>query len=208
MKKTRPIVLGILAATLACCGLGAIGAIINPSPKATPTPANAPARLAADFAPTTTARTATPAPAPSFTPEPPRTPTASPTTPAATRTLQPAPVATTAPARPTLAVTAIPTKPVIPTAALLPTRTATARPNPTATAIPAPAAPVFTQETSSRRRVDPAWWPCNEGQVKGNNKSGIYHAPGQRDYAYTFADVRCFNTEAEAQGAGFRKAQR
>ncbi len=36
----------------------------------------------------------------------------------------------------------------------------------------------------------------------------IYHAPGQRDYENTTANVQCFNTEAEAQAAGYRRAQR
>jgi len=111
-------------------------------------------------------------------------------------------LAVTFTARPAVAATAIPTKPPA---------TFTPKPAPTAMALPtaisAPAAPVFSQEGPSRRRVDPAWWPCTQGQVKGNRNSGIYHAPGMRDYAYTFSNVACFNTETDAQGAGFRRAQ-
>lgn len=95
---------------------------------------------------------------------------------------------------------------------LSPPATFTPKPAPIAapspTAVTMPSGPVYTQEGPSRRRVDPAWWPCNQGQVKGNRNSGIYHAPGMRDYAYTFLNVACFNTEADAQGAGFRRAQR
>lgn len=58
------------------------------------------------------------------------------------------------------------------------------------------------------KEMVPAWLPCAEGQVKGNRNSRIYHAPGQRDYAKTYANVACFNTEGEAVAAGFRKAQR
>lgn len=56
------------------------------------------------------------------------------------------------------------------------------------------------------KEMVPAWLPCAQGQVKGNRGSSIYHAPGQRDYAKTYANVVCFNTEAEAVAAGFRKA--
>lgn len=49
---------------------------------------------------------------------------------------------------------------------------------------------------------------CKPGQIKGNRNSKIYHVPGQRDYNKTTANVECFNTEAEAQKAGYRKAAR
>ncbi len=55
---------------------------------------------------------------------------------------------------------------------------------------------------------DSAAAPCRPGQIKGNRDSHIYHLPGQQNYARTRADVVCFNTEAEAQAAGFRKALR
>ena len=41
-----------------------------------------------------------------------------------------------------------------------------------------------------------------------NNNSNIFHAPGQSDYASTYANVTCFGTETEAAAAGFRRAQR
>jgi hypothetical protein len=49
--------------------------------------------------------------------------------------------------------------------------------------------------------------PCRPDQVKGNRNSMIYHAPGMRDYAHTFKNVECFDTEAAAKAAGYRKAQ-
>lgn len=183
------------------CGCGAAS---GPASKnAAPTHAAEPAQLAivpsATVAPTLApSKTPLPTPVASLTPEPTRTPAPPPT---ATR---PANTATPKPSTlPTLAATAIPTRPP---ATFTPKPAPTIAPAPTA--IPAPAAPVFTQETGSRRRVDPAWWPCAEGQVKGNRNSGIYHAPGMRDYAYTFSNVACFKSEAEAVNAGFRRAQR
>jgi len=56
--------------------------------------------------------------------------------------------------------------------------------------------------------VDMGAAPCQPGQIKGNRNSDIYHAPGQRDYERTYANVQCFDTEAEAQAAGYRRAQR
>lgn len=50
--------------------------------------------------------------------------------------------------------------------------------------------------------------PCQPGQIKGNRTSHIFHLPSQRDYERTKDNVTCFNTEAEAQAAGFRRAER
>jgi micrococcal nuclease len=50
--------------------------------------------------------------------------------------------------------------------------------------------------------------PCDPGQVKGNRNSGVYHAPGQRHYGRISANVACFQSEADAAAAGFRRAQR
>ena len=66
--------------------------------------------------------------------------------------------------------------------------------------------PVFTG-TSSNITVDPPWYPCQKGQIKGNNNSKIYHTPAGRSYDKTFKNVTCFNTEAEAEVAGFRAAK-
>lgn len=56
--------------------------------------------------------------------------------------------------------------------------------------------------------VDPAWWPCKEGQIKGNINSDIYHVPTGRDYAKTWRNVACFDSEQDAQDHGFRAAKR
>ncbi|MBM4412924.1 MAG: nuclease [Chloroflexi bacterium] len=50
--------------------------------------------------------------------------------------------------------------------------------------------------------------PCAINQIKGNVNSGIYHVPGGASYAKTKANVQCFDTEAEAVAAGFRRAKR
>ena len=49
---------------------------------------------------------------------------------------------------------------------------------------------------------------CPDGYpIKGNDNSGIYHAPGQRDYGKT--NVRnCYASEAAAVADGYRKAKR
>lgn len=75
----------------------------------------------------------------------------------------------------------------------------TAAPRPTAR----PAGPTF-----ANGRVDPPYWPCSKGQYKGNNNSGIYHGPTQRDYSKTYENVTCFDTAAAAAAAGFRAAKR
>lgn len=112
-------------------------------------------------------------------------------------------VATTTTARPAATTAPTTTVPVTTTAA--PTTTApSSTVRPTTTAAPTTAAPATSRVTAA----DPGAAPCATGQVKGNNNSGIFHAPGQRDYAKTTANVTCFNTEAEAVAAGFRKAQR
>jgi hypothetical protein len=48
-----------------------------------------------------------------------------------------------------------------------------------------------------------------EGKIKGNisSSSRIYHMPGGSFYNRTNAEM-CFDTEQEAQDAGFRKSQR
>lgn len=72
------------------------------------------------------------------------------------------------------------------------------------TAPPSSAAPTAT----AARNQSAGSSPCLVGQYKGNRKSGIYHAPGQRDYDKTKDDVACFDTEPQAVAAGFRRAQR
>ena len=45
------------------------------------------------------------------------------------------------------------------------------------------------------------------GKIKVST-SGIYHLPGGAFYSRTTNPAVCFNTEAEAAAAGFRKSQR
>jgi micrococcal nuclease len=46
------------------------------------------------------------------------------------------------------------------------------------------------------------------GQIKANRNSMIYHVPGGDWYARTRKNVTCFDTEEQAQAAGFRKSKR
>jgi hypothetical protein len=76
---------------------------------------------------------------------------------------------------------------------------------PSGAATPTPA--LSLTPTIVGERVTPAWWPCEEGQLKGS-QNDIYHAPGQRDYDRTYVDVTCFDTAAEAEAAGYRAVER
>jgi len=51
-------------------------------------------------------------------------------------------------------------------------------------------------------------YPCALNQIKGNKNSMIYHVPGGSSYAKTTANVQCFDSEAAAVAAGFRRAKR
>jgi|GEM_PF-3118834 len=73
------------------------------------------------------------------------------------------------------------------------------------TAIGQPPAQIVSAQSAYRITSESA--PCYEGQIKGNNNSGIYHVPGQSYYSVTNLNVTCFNTEAEAQAAKFRKSK-
>ena len=72
----------------------------------------------------------------------------------------------------------------------------------TAAGVPPPAVaarlPVVTAADSA---------PCSLRQIKGNSSSMIFHVPGGGSYARTKASVTCFDTEAQAIAAGFRKAR-
>ncbi len=46
-----------------------------------------------------------------------------------------------------------------------------------------------------------------QGKIKGSS-SHIYHMPGGSFYDKTTRPIRCFDTEAEAKAAGFRKSSR
>jgi hypothetical protein len=123
--------------------------------------------------------------------------------------------APTATAVPTALPTTEPTS-VLPTDTPLPSPTpepSTATPEPTNTPIPATKPPAQVVAAPAPQApiptaVDVGAYPCQPGQIKGNRNSGIYHAPGQRDYAKTQANVECFDTEAAAQAAGYRRAKR
>lgn len=170
--------IGLIAVGVTICVCGVIGS----RGRTTIPPTAQPSLLVAPAEPSAT-------PAPAVTREPTRTraPTRTPAPAAATV----APVATEAPALPTA-------------------EPPTAEPPPAPTAEPLPAAPavtpVFTGD-GGNRSVDPPWWPCNEGQIKGNRNSDKYHVPGGNAYARTFRDVRCFDTAAEAEAAGFTAVQ-
>jgi hypothetical protein len=117
----------------------------------------------------------------------------------------PAPPVATAPAAPAAPVpTARPGEPQAPTTR--PTRTpqvqqptATPQQDPTNTVVPG---------TIIGDTVSPPWWPCEEGQVKGNRNTMIYHVRDGQFYDKTYEDVECFNTEAEALAAGYRRSER
>ncbi|MDN5951853.1 MAG: DNA-entry nuclease, partial [Loigolactobacillus coryniformis] len=47
-----------------------------------------------------------------------------------------------------------------------------------------------------------------QGQIVGNVNSKIYHTPDQAGYNMNAANAVHFNTEAEAQAAGYRKSLR
>jgi micrococcal nuclease len=51
-------------------------------------------------------------------------------------------------------------------------------------------------------------YPCTAGQIKGNRTSKIYHVPGGTSYARTKKNVGCYDTEKDAQGAGYTKAKK
>ncbi len=46
-----------------------------------------------------------------------------------------------------------------------------------------------------------------QGKIKGSS-SMVYHLPGGSFYNKTTHPIRCFDTEAEAKAAGFRKSSR
>jgi outer membrane biosynthesis protein TonB len=87
-----------------------------------------------------------------------------------------------------------------------PTEEPTATPEPEPTSAPEPTQRVFPTRTPRPILASDAA-PCALGQVKGNRSSKIYHVPGGGSYSQTKANVQCFDTEAQAQAAGFRRAR-
>jgi hypothetical protein len=71
---------------------------------------------------------------------------------------------------------------------------------------PAPTPPAVEPTGVTNSQADAR--PCAVGQIKGNRNSMIYHVPSGEWYARTHNNVICFNTEAEAEAAGFRKSKR
>lgn len=69
----------------------------------------------------------------------------------------------------------------------------------------------YTQGNDSTQTATPATTQaagesdCG-GKIKGSS-SHIYHLPGDAFYAKTTHPIACFDTEAEAQAAGFRKSK-
>jgi hypothetical protein len=141
-------------------------------------------------------------------------PTWTPRPPTATPTITPTPGPTDTPA-PTN--TREPTRTPRPTA-VPPTVRPTRMPAPTNTPRPtrAPgegfrggsdANPLFFGEGRGRE-VDPPWYPCKEGQVKGNRDSRLYHVPSGSFYNNTYEGVDCFDTAADAAAAGYDASER
>jgi hypothetical protein len=135
--------------------------------------------------------------------------TASPTpTVRATRTTRPTATAKpTSTPRPTIAPKA--TKTPRPTIAGKATSTPGPTPGLTSTivAISPAVTPIFAG-TGRNITVSPEYYPCKDGQIKGNKNSKIYHTPKGASYAKTFRNVVCFDTEAEAKSAKFRSAEK
>jgi hypothetical protein len=81
---------------------------------------------------------------------------------------------------------------------------------PAATATPEPPEATATTGRPPTRTPPPLTEadaaPCRVGQIKANERSGIYHAPGGGSYARTRANVVCFDTDTQAEAAGYRKA--
>ncbi|MDA5388556.1 DNA/RNA non-specific endonuclease [Loigolactobacillus backii] len=69
-------------------------------------------------------------------------------------------------------------------------------------AVQTPQAPQTTESASGDVTTG------NQGEIIGNLNSHIYHVPGQSGYHMNAANAIYFNTEAEAQAAGYRKSLR
>lgn len=47
-----------------------------------------------------------------------------------------------------------------------------------------------------------------QGTIVGNSRTMVYHTPDQQGYRMNSANAVYFNSEAEAQAAGYRKSAR
>lgn len=78
-----------------------------------------------------------------------------------------------------------------------------------ADALPLPSVPAAPGRSGTGAAADAgAAYPCQPSQIKANRNSGIYHVLEGASYARTYANVACFDTEADAVAAGFRRARR
>ncbi|MBX4187302.1 MAG: hypothetical protein KW802_03555 [Candidatus Doudnabacteria bacterium] len=66
--------------------------------------------------------------------------------------------------------------------------------------------PASAQTTAAAASTENSTVNC-DGKIKGS-KSMIYHLPGGAFYTKTTSPIRCFDTEAQAAAAGFRKSSR
>jgi hypothetical protein len=110
---------------------------------------------------------------------------------------------------PTATVTCTP----LPSPTASPTAEATATPPPLPIAtstrrVMISPTPALTQTSAPAPNAQADAQPCQVGQIKGNRNSMIYHVPSGEWYARTHKNVTCFDTEEEAQAAGFRKSKR
>ncbi|HEY3117503.1 MAG TPA: hypothetical protein VGK54_12240 [Chloroflexota bacterium] len=92
----------------------------------------------------------------------------------------------------------------------MPSAPATAQPTAT-TGAPAAAStptPGATPDRTGSANLNPdAAAPCGVGQIKASTRSKIYHLPASATYARTRNSVACFDTEAQAQAAGYRRSR-
>ena len=67
--------------------------------------------------------------------------------------------------------------------------------------------PTFVTHGIKHETVDPPWWPCTPGQIKGKRSSLKYHGPESKTYAELYDGVDCFDTAAAAEAAGYVAAK-
>ncbi|MCH4057737.1 MAG: hypothetical protein LKE89_07425 [Lactobacillaceae bacterium] len=72
----------------------------------------------------------------------------------------------------------------------------------------AAAAEASRAASSSQAAAEQSQAATQAGQIIGNSRSKIYHVPGQAGYHMSSANTVYFNSEQEAQNAGYRKALR
>ncbi|NBU64686.1 MAG: hypothetical protein EBS29_09330, partial [Chloroflexia bacterium] len=79
---------------------------------------------------------------------------------------------------------------------------------PVATAITVPSTSGGGDNSGGGNSSDTASAPCLIGQIKGNQRSMIYHMPDGAFYASTRVAVVCFDSESAALAAGYRRSKR